>query len=188
MAVSRKANNLSSLTCVVAAASLLLLSTVLAAPGEKSLAIAGSVDVDPAVAPYVFLHVIDGRTGSVVRSATLDPTGTFSMSGLASTVSEVRAKVQLPADQFTVDEAASVLSAVVNTASPKLALKVVTSRANKAASSSSSAPAPSSATALSGVVTLAVLVAAWYARHIINNTLDRLVIKPPKPRKVMMTR
>lgn len=177
-----------AVACLVVAGCLLLAATVTAAPTDKSLTIAGRIEADPAILPYIFLHVIDGRTGAVIRSASADGTGAFSMWSLPTTVSEVRAKVQLPSDQYNLNETASVLSVPVSTASSKLVLKVATSTPGKNAAVSAPAAVPPSASLLSGVVTLGVLVVAWCARHALTNLLDLPAFKPPKPRKVMVTR
>lgn len=165
--------------------------TAAAPAAAKTFAIAGHVEADPAVIPFIFLHIVDGRSGAVIRSAALDGTGAFTVAGLPATVTEVRASAAaLPADQFSLDEAQSVLTAAIDPASGVLRLKVAATRV-ASATPAAAAVADASVDAVSvvpGLVTLAVLAVAWSARHTIVKALDFPAWKAPKQRKMMVAR
>lgn len=168
--------------CTAAATLALLLC--LASVTTASSTVAGWVDVQAEVAPYVVLRVVDDSTGVVVRSAPLDSTHTFSFTGIMPAAVSVEAVAQLPDHLFELDAAASVLKA---SAATGLQLKVAATPKATAAGAAAKAAGQSAGSSLgSAALALTALLAAWYGRHRIVSALDMPSFKPPKPRKMMV--
>lgn len=154
------------------------------------VSIAGWVNVDVDVAPYIVIRVLSGASGVVVRSASLDSTRTFSFSGLPESVQEVQAVVELPQRLYHLDSTASKLSAslkeAISDSDSPIELRVVAvkvSSAKEAVQVSNSLLGP----VVSGVMALTALCTAWFGRHFIVTILERSTIKPPKQRRVVQT-
>ncbi|KPA83078.1 putative mitochondrial hypothetical protein [Leptomonas pyrrhocoris] len=164
---------------------IVLPAAVMAQQGTST--VAGWVDVQPDVAPYVVLRVVDDSTGVVVRSAPLDATHTFSFAGIVPSSVSVEAVAQLPDHLFVLDAASSVLKTPVTAASATATVQLKVAATSKTGVAAATAAAGGGGSVASAALALVALVAAWCGRHRIVSALDMPAFKPLKPRKVMVT-
>ncbi|CCW67995.1 unnamed protein product [Phytomonas sp. Hart1] len=163
----------------------LLLSITVSAQRERRRSIAGWVEADSAILPYITIRVVDSRSGVVVRTGNLDVTNTFSFAGLPDTVKEVQVLVECFDSPFRLNTADSVLVLPLDGSKP-LHFKVVVENTTRGPSNSVvSWEADRCGIALA---TLFSMVGMWITRHSLISFIDTFLFKLPKAKRILVKR
>ncbi|CCW61709.1 unnamed protein product [Phytomonas sp. EM1] len=164
---------------------LVLLSTSVSAHTERRRSIAGWVEADPEIIPYVTVRVVDGRAGIIVRTASLDVTNTFSFIGLPDTVKEVQVLVELFDPLYRLNTADSVLSLPLDNSKP-LHFKVAVEKV--AQDSLSTATSWEADRCVLALATLFAIVCMWVTRYSLISFIDSHPFKLPEAKRTLVMR